>query len=333
MLSHELKLETQIAAQPTAIAFALSAAPRRPVYESAGGSRSSCMQIEGCSQGFTLIELSIVLIIIGLIVGGILVGADLINAAAIRAQITQIEKYNTAVHTFQNKYGGLPGDLSSTLASQFGFNSRPGYAGQGDGNGVIQGSYGLSASDAYGTFQAGGETVLFWQDLGTYAGPIDFKGTTNGVNCCLASVSPPSQYFPSAKIGNGNYICVWSPVRQSGLSGNYFSVSAISGGLGGDGNILSVPGMSVLQASRIDTKIDDGLPQSGNVIALYISDDGIYNMVWANGTDNAGIASTGAIPPTTSTCYDNGSGSGAQQYSLSQNGGSGINCGLSFRFQ
>jgi prepilin-type N-terminal cleavage/methylation domain-containing protein len=54
--------------------------------------------------GFTLIELAIVLVIIGLIVGGILVGQDLINAAAVRAQVSQIEKYQTAVHTFQTKY-------------------------------------------------------------------------------------------------------------------------------------------------------------------------------------------------------------------------------------
>jgi hypothetical protein len=52
-----------------------------------------------------------VLVIIGLIVGGILVGPEMIAAAAVRAQISQIEKYHTAVHTFQSKYGGLPGDL------------------------------------------------------------------------------------------------------------------------------------------------------------------------------------------------------------------------------
>lgn len=50
-------------------------------------------------QGFTLIELSIVLVIIGLIVGGILVGRELISAAEIRATVSQIEKYNTSVNT------------------------------------------------------------------------------------------------------------------------------------------------------------------------------------------------------------------------------------------
>ena len=40
-------------------------------------------------QGFTLIELSIVLVIIGLIIGGVLVGRDMIHAAQIRATISQ----------------------------------------------------------------------------------------------------------------------------------------------------------------------------------------------------------------------------------------------------
>jgi prepilin-type N-terminal cleavage/methylation domain-containing protein len=66
-----------------------------------------------CRAGFTLIELSIVLVIIGLVVGGVLVGRDLICAAELRAQISQIEKYNTAVNTFYGKYGGLPGPLAA----------------------------------------------------------------------------------------------------------------------------------------------------------------------------------------------------------------------------
>ena len=43
------------------------------------------------NRGFTLIEMSIVLVIIGLVVGGVLVGQDLIRAAYERAQISQIE--------------------------------------------------------------------------------------------------------------------------------------------------------------------------------------------------------------------------------------------------
>jgi len=67
-------------------------------------------------DAFTLIEMSIVLVIIGLIVGAVLVGQDLIRAAEVRATIAQIEKYNTVVNTFRGKYGGLPGDLNASLA-------------------------------------------------------------------------------------------------------------------------------------------------------------------------------------------------------------------------
>src|SRR3982751_930235 len=81
-------------------------------------------------KGFTLIELSIVLVIIGLIVGGVLVGQDLIRAAEVRATISQIEKYNTAVNTFRGKYNALPGDLNASTATAFGFLARGANAGQ-----------------------------------------------------------------------------------------------------------------------------------------------------------------------------------------------------------
>jgi prepilin-type N-terminal cleavage/methylation domain-containing protein len=46
--------------------------------------------------GFTLIELSIVLVIIGLVVGGVLVGKDLIFAAQVRRAVSEAESFNTA---------------------------------------------------------------------------------------------------------------------------------------------------------------------------------------------------------------------------------------------
>ena len=52
---------------------------------------------------FTLIELSIVSVIIALIVGGVLVGQDLIKVAQIRATITQYNNFLTATNTFQLK--------------------------------------------------------------------------------------------------------------------------------------------------------------------------------------------------------------------------------------
>ena len=55
--------------------------------------------------GFTLIELSIVIVIIGLIVGGVLVGRDLIRASQLRGLISEVEEFKTAANTFRLKYG------------------------------------------------------------------------------------------------------------------------------------------------------------------------------------------------------------------------------------
>ena len=91
-------------------------------------------------HGFTLIELSIVLVIIGLVTGSVLVGRDLIRASEVRAQITQIEKYQTAVNTFKGKYGYLPGDIPDPAASDYGFIARGQYPGEGDGDGYVEGA-------------------------------------------------------------------------------------------------------------------------------------------------------------------------------------------------
>ncbi len=64
-------------------------------------------------RGFTLIELSIVLVIIGLIVGGILTGRDLIRAAELRSVVSDLERFDTAFNTFRGKYDCIPGDCAN----------------------------------------------------------------------------------------------------------------------------------------------------------------------------------------------------------------------------
>ena len=65
------------------------------------------------NKGFSLIELSIVLIIIGLLVAGITGGASLIKSAELRSVMSEIRNYQTAVNAYYTATGKLPGGLDS----------------------------------------------------------------------------------------------------------------------------------------------------------------------------------------------------------------------------
>lgn len=106
------------------------------------------------NRGFTLIELSIALVIISLVIGGVLVGNDLIKSAGNRAFVSQLERYNAAVNTFKTKYNCLPGDCTGVTAY--------GFTGNGNSNGMVSGlvTFGFVNSD-YTIDPAGSETYVY----------------------------------------------------------------------------------------------------------------------------------------------------------------------------
>lgn len=263
-------------------------------------------------SGFTLIEMSIVLVIIGLIVGGVLVGQNLISAAAGRAQISQIEKYNQAVNTFVGKYGAKPGDMKQADVTRFGFTAAPtraGGQGRGDGNNLIEGyDYSAFAIDVC----QGGETLWFWEDLSANAGLIDGTFSTATDAAFGSTITDPTLYLPQAKINKYMNVYVYA---NNGY--NYYGLSAF-GQIAASNVLSSSPILSVAQAYAIDKKMDDGLPTTGNVLAQYVSSVSYVVTLAPN-----------AATPSSTTCYDTTSLS----YSITQNGGTGLNCALSFQFQ
>src|SRR6186997_1527886 len=67
-------------------------------------------------NGFTLIEIAIVLVIIGLLLGGVLKGQELITSARVRNLISQQDGIKAAYFGFQDRYRALPGDYSGANA-------------------------------------------------------------------------------------------------------------------------------------------------------------------------------------------------------------------------
>ena len=59
-------------------------------------------------KGFTLLELSIVIVVIGLIVAGISAGQSLVRQASLKSLISERDQYTTAVNTYKLQYNALP---------------------------------------------------------------------------------------------------------------------------------------------------------------------------------------------------------------------------------
>lgn len=195
------------------------------------------------NKGFTLVELSIVLIIISLIVSGVLVGQDLIEGAKLRSTVSQINDYNTAVNTFKLKFNGLPGDIVGSTV---------GLTGDGNSDGLLMGG-----ATANTPAQSVGEPTRFWVHLS--AGnliPGNFTELTTGNNQTI------SVNFPAAKTGT-NGIAAWGS-DATGL--NYYQIGAVSGT---NANVHQFRNqtLSPFEAYNLDSKIDNGIPNSGISVA------------------------------------------------------------------
>lgn len=269
-------------------------------------------------SGFTLIELSIVLVIIGLIVGGILVGQDLIKGAEIRATVAQVEKYNSAVNTFRSKYNALPGDISAAQATAFGFfteTTLAGTAGHQDGNGLIEGG-------ASGGTNPVGETISFWRHMSD-ANLIDGNFATTGNSVIVATtgvltgtVTSANQSLPATKTTPMNY---WVVFASSGV--NYYEILPISTLTTGPAYTYNTVGLTPIQAYNIDIKLDDGMPNTGVVVAKGITSvDGNASFTAASTAANCLMTGANATDPTDT--YNR----------VAATGGTDGSCAVRFRF-
>src|SRR5712691_868691 len=122
------------------------------------------------ANGFTLVEIAIVLVIIGLLLGGILKGQEMITQAKIKNIMSDFSGVSAAYHGYQDRYRAIPGDDPNA-------NTRWSGATQGNGNGVVAGAY----NNAGAACAAGVESCSFWDHL-RRAGFVAGSGATQPFN-------------------------------------------------------------------------------------------------------------------------------------------------------
>src|SRR5262249_17476276 len=137
-------------------------------------------------KGFSLIELSIVLVILGLLVGGIMAGQSLIRASEIRSISSEYDRYRTASYAFRDKYFAFPGDIANAT-DIWGKDTTSAYAcATASGSAASPGTCNGNGDGFIGSVNVGGaEGVRAWQQL-ALAGLIE--GGYNGLNGSVLSI-------------------------------------------------------------------------------------------------------------------------------------------------
>lgn len=219
-------------------------------------------------RGFSLVELSIVLVILGLLTGGILTGQSLIRAAELRSVVQEAQRFTTAAYSFRNKYMAIPGDmmnatrfwgrasLASSCVTHSGADVSANGTCDGDGNGRLTNS---------------AEGLQFWRQLalaglieGNYTGIVDSSGNIAGENVPASRLSNAAWYAESLGKFGGDAAANYGATYEREYGNSNLGMGSARAGMHHFDKVLRPE-----DAWNIDVKLDDGKPAMGKVVAMW----------------------------------------------------------------
>ena len=221
-------------------------------------------------SGYTLLEMSIVLVIIGIAIGGIFIAQTLIRSSYLNRVLEEYDTYIKSTKEFQDKFLAYPGDMTNAEAM---WGTDPGGCpnspssttpkiatcnGNGDGK--------IGDSTATGTLSNQREWFRAWQQLSD-ASLIDNQYTgipgSGGVAEAVPMVNVPS----SSMSGAGWTIHYFQMVgANTGLWADQYS-HMLDFGVRVTADRTIGPVLSPTEAIAMDTKVDDGKPGRGMIRA------------------------------------------------------------------
>jgi prepilin-type N-terminal cleavage/methylation domain-containing protein len=201
-------------------------------------------------EGFTLVEIAIVMIIIGLLIGGTFGGLKLVENMNVNKAIQDLKAIESAALTFKNTYGRIPGDLNNPSVRISGCTTPPCSTG---GNGNRR----LDSTDWLDAITATDERFTFWSHL--QAAELLSIGTQNTTDMNFGRGQPEST------VGGGYRIFVYTgaffvggarPVEDTNIMMGVLEPSAV---LNASTGSVSKCGL----IASLDRKADDGLVYDG----------------------------------------------------------------------
>jgi prepilin-type N-terminal cleavage/methylation domain-containing protein len=200
-------------------------------------------------QGFTLVELAIVMVIIGILIGGILKGQELIANAEVGATITQVKSLDAALNTFDDKYNAKPGDLSNPTVRLPDCNAPPCDV-AGDNNSFIDG---IAANAVPANDEEGAVAFSHLTKADLLSG-IDDASNTIGFG----------QMLPAVRAGGGMWISYLAPGDASPNATTINAGRQYAVLTGQIADVADATGsLTPNSAAQIDRKMDDGVPLTG----------------------------------------------------------------------
>lgn len=214
--------------------------------------------------GFSLVELAVSLMIIGLLIGGVLKGMELVGNARVSRAIKDISDFQSATRIFISTYDSFPGDVldaGSILPDCTGLCADQSYT---NGDGLL--SYHHSDTiPYYQTYTANVDKRIFWIHLvkaGLIEGNFQLGSTGHTTH------SPPTPFKRAVyQVQLFNRIHPgFEALSEPIMASNWLKFGAVST----SASVHTSGGMTVNQATVIDTKLDDGKPFTGIVRMMAI---------------------------------------------------------------
>ncbi len=223
---------------------------------------------DSLNKGFTLLELSISLVVISLLMSAVISGRNLIDAAKIKKIYSEKAAFELGVVSFKTKYGFLPGSINAVEKSYLLMKTSSDFANITNIDPNIIDYY------AAGGAQAANAMIMLKKSVSLNSDVVDkFDSNISGADASshwksFKSLFPAGGFLPESSMwifGLKGSTYTQDPKHRMILASSIYPYSSQTSEIV---NPLSAPVLNIKNTMILLEKFDNGLPNSGNIRAF-----------------------------------------------------------------